>query len=125
MRALCVKQPWAKLIVEGEKTIETRTWLTMYRGPLVIVASKNPDHDALAAFGIEEENCLYGVAVCICNLVDCRPMTFGDETAACCDVYEGAFSWVLENIKPVKPYPVNGQLGLFGACIPEKFMVGF
>jgi hypothetical protein len=126
MKALCVKQPWAKFIAEGTKTIETRTWPTSYRGPLVIVASKTPDRDALAYFGLTKEDCgQFGVAVCIVNLVDCRPMTFGDETPACCDVYERAFSWVLQDIKHIAPYPVNGQLGLFDVCIPEKYRVGF
>lgn len=114
MKALCVKQPWAKLIAEGKKTIETRTWLTKYRGPLVIVASKTPDYDALAYFGLTKEDCgEFGVAVCIANLTDCRPMNFGDETSACCDVYDGAFSWFLEDVKHVAPLSIKGQLGLF------------
>lgn len=40
MKALNVKQPWAWLIASGKKTIETRTWSTKYRGPILIVSSK-------------------------------------------------------------------------------------
>lgn len=119
MKALCVKQPWAKLIAEGKKTIETRTWLTKYRGPLVIVSSKTPDYDALAHFGIKKEDCLYGVAVCVSNLVDCREMNFSDETSACCDVYDGAFSWFLEDVKPIAPLSIKGQLGLFDVAVGD------
>ncbi len=42
MKALSAKQPWANLIAAGEKTIETRTWATRYRGPLLIVSSRRP-----------------------------------------------------------------------------------
>ena len=42
MRALSVKQPWASLIASGQKTIETRTWRTDYRGDLLIVSSRQP-----------------------------------------------------------------------------------
>jgi hypothetical protein len=38
VKALCVRQPWADLIVAGVKDVENRTWSTRHRGPLVIVA---------------------------------------------------------------------------------------
>lgn len=40
MKVLSVLQPWATLIVMGAKKIETRSWNTKYRGPLLIHASK-------------------------------------------------------------------------------------
>ena len=43
MKAICVKQPWVNRIASGEKTIETRTWATRYRGELLIVSSKRPN----------------------------------------------------------------------------------
>lgn len=39
MKALSILQPWASLIVLGHKRIETRSWNTKYRGPLLIHAS--------------------------------------------------------------------------------------
>lgn len=39
-KMLTLWQPWASLIVVGAKTIETRSWSTDYRGPLVIHAAK-------------------------------------------------------------------------------------
>lgn len=39
MKILSVLQPWASLIVFGEKKIETRSWNTKHRGPLFIHAS--------------------------------------------------------------------------------------
>jgi activating signal cointegrator 1 len=40
MKVLSLLQPWASLVVMGAKQIETRSWNTKYRGPLLIHASK-------------------------------------------------------------------------------------
>lgn len=40
MKTLTVRQPHASLIALGVKTIETRSWSTRYRGPLLIHAGK-------------------------------------------------------------------------------------
>ncbi len=40
MKTLSLLQPWATLVVMGIKQIETRSWSTAYRGPLLIHASK-------------------------------------------------------------------------------------
>ncbi|MXZ44830.1 MAG: ASCH domain-containing protein [Gammaproteobacteria bacterium] len=101
MKALSVKQPWANLIADGRKTIETRTWTTPYRGPLLIVSSKRPNIPPT------------GSAVAIADLVDCRRMTRRDRNAACCEIYPNAVSWVLENVRKIKPFPVTGALGIF------------
>ena len=106
-RALSVRQPWAGLIASGRKTIETRTWATKYRGELLIVSSKRPP--------IEPAGC----TVALADLVDCRPMSADDEAAACCEVYPGAFAWVLGNIRTVAPVPVKGALGIFRTEVDE------
>ena len=105
MKALSVKQPWANLIARGRKTIETRTWATTYRGPLLIVSSKRPNIPPA------------GSAVAIAELVDCRPMIKADERAACCDIYPNAVSWVFEDIRQVRPFPVKGALGVFQCAV--------
>ena len=102
VKALCVRQPWASLIAEGNKTIETRTWYTRYRGQLLICASR-----------AKCENLPTGVALCLVDLVDCRPMKKEDQRAAQCEIYDRAFSWVLENIRPIEPFAVHGQLSIF------------
>lgn len=102
MIALSIKQPWANMIVSGQKTIETRTWATNYRGDLLICSSKKPDIAPA------------GYALAIVELYDCRPMTKADEAAACCELYAGAFSWLIRNILRIEtPFPVKGKLGLF------------
>jgi len=102
IKALSIKSPWAYKIKQGLKTIETRTWKTDYRGKLLLCCSKNPFISNLS-----------GMAFAVCNLVDIRPMTKQDEYPAQCEKYEGAYSWILKNIKPINPFPVKGKLGLF------------
>lgn len=103
MRAISVRQPWASMIANGQKTIETRTWLTQYRGSLLIVASRRPRIEGLPA----------GQGLCICELLECRRMTKMDERAACCEIYAGACSWVLKSVCRIKPFEVQGKLGLY------------
>jgi hypothetical protein len=39
MKVLTLTQPWATLVAIGAKHIETRSWETLYRGPLAIHAA--------------------------------------------------------------------------------------
>lgn len=111
MKALSIKQPWANLIASGLKTIETRLWGTSYRGELLIVSSKKPR--------IEPSGC----AIALAQLIDCRPMLRSDERAAQCKLYENAIAWVLQDIRPLRPVRVKGQLGLFDVEISESSLV--
>jgi ASCH domain len=108
MKALSVKQPWANMIASGGKTIETRTWATDYRGDVLIVSSKMPK--------IEPAGCALAVA----RIVDCRPMTSADVTAACCDTYPNAFAWVLADIRRIKPFPLRGHLGIYDVEVSDS-----
>ena len=94
------------MIASGRKTIETRKWPTRYRGPILIVSSKSPKIEPA------------GYALAIAEIIDCRPMTKEDEPAAGCEIYSGAFSWVLQNIKKIKPFPVKGRLGIYDVELP-------
>jgi len=47
-------------------------------------------------------------------------MTVADEEAACCDIYPKAVARVLEGVRPVEPFPVRGQLGIYTIkCSPK------
>ena len=102
MKALSIREPWIGMIVDGTKTIETRTWPTNYRGPLLLVGSKKP------------RGKYAGLAAATANLVDCRLMTVTDQKAAGCLWYWGAYAWVLEDVQKVpEPFKVRGQLRLY------------
>ena len=111
MKALSVRQPWANMIASGEKTIETRTWRTNYRGPLLIVSSKRPK--------IQPVGCIVAMA----ELVGCRRMTVRDEARACCSLYPRAWAWELSDIVRVEPIPTRGQLSLYDLAIERQDLV--
>lgn len=107
------------MVASGEKTIETRTWATKYRGPFLIVSSKNR---SLIARGSKLP---LGFALCTTRLVDCRPMTKDDEKAACCELYSRAVAWILSGTKAIsRPFPVKGQLGLFEVKLDGEILDG-
>jgi hypothetical protein len=107
MKAISIRQPWANLIASGQKTIETRAWETAYRGDLLIVSSSSPDIPPA------------GYALAVARLVECRPMVRGDEAAACCAIYPNAVSWVFQNIRRIRVFPVKGQLRLYDVDKPK------
>ncbi len=116
MKALSIKQPWAELILLGVKPYEYRTWETLYRGELVIHASKVDDDTPLATlracdgfkqagieFGTEEERKLArGAIVGVVSLADCELFAPGE------------FRWKVEKPRRLKePIPFKGRLGLW------------
>lgn len=102
IKAFSIKEPWASMIYNGKKTIETRTWKTDYRGELLLCASKKPESD------------LSGCAFATCILSDIHKMTEVDVDAACCTVYPNAYAWMLDNIHRLNVlFPVKGKLSLF------------
>ena len=40
-------------------------------------------------------------------------MVRADEEAACCPIYGGAWAWILNNIRQIKPAPVRGSLSIY------------
>jgi hypothetical protein len=134
IKAISCKQPWVNMIRHGLKPIETRKWKTEYRGDLLIVSSLKPDMNMVnnilndldgypSIMEFYNEKILkgpYGMAICVAELYDIKPMTKKDEVAACCFKYDGAYSWFLENIRPVVPFQIKGQLRLFD--VPERLI---
>lgn len=93
------------MIANGSKTIETRTWWTTHRGDLLIVSTKKPIVPGMPS----------GKALCIVNLVNCRPMIVSDEAAARCPWQRHLYAWVLTNIRQIIPFGVRGYQGLYEA----------
>ena len=113
MKALVIRQPWAELIASDQKSIETRTWHTNYRGDLLIVAGKQLDREAAALFMLPEKSLVLGQAVAIVRVYACEPMIKEHEAAAMCPVYPKAWAWSLANVRRIMPFPVKGRLGFF------------
>lgn len=128
MRVLSIKEPFASLICEGIKHIETRSWKTNYRGEIYIHASlaKVPKND-------ERINCLMkmlndkelsmGKIICKCKLVDCvymteeyiKDMRENNEIEYLCGHYEvGRYSWILEDVEALdEKIEAKGRLGIW------------
>jgi hypothetical protein len=137
MKAISVKQPWAELIARAEKTIETRTWQTKYRGDLLICASAKPAewlkmrpkivHPSKGIWCDARDDAdedfeffyHFSKALCIVELYDVEKMNVTHEVDAVCQVYPGAYAWHLRNIRCVDPFFVKGQLNLFNVEIPK------
>ena len=128
MKVLSLTEPYATLIKEGKKAVETRSWKTNYRGELYIHASmtkipkewyENKDVMSL----ITDVPLNYGKIVCKCKLVDCVYMTeeYIENIKKCnpkeyiCGIYEvGRYAWILENIEVLNtPIEAKGHLGIW------------
>jgi hypothetical protein len=97
MKAITLKFPWWEKILNGEKTIETRTWTTTYRGDILICA------------GAPKKK-----IVAICTIKNIRKMNPTDKIAAGGVEYRpDLFSWELENVRPVAEKDVRGMPGIF------------
>ena len=119
MKVLSLIEPYATLIKNGVKTIETRSWKTNYRGKLYIHASatkipkeyeKNKELMSL----VDINNLNYGNIICSCELVDCIKMTdefINDITG----IYDnGRYAWILENIEQLdEPIKAKGKLNIW------------
>lgn len=127
MKVLTIKEPFATLIKNKIKYIETRSWKTNYRGELYIQAGvAKVRKDVRERKGLsklyKEDNLQFGYIICKCNLVDCIYMTeefIKQEKEKNIDNfiaghYEvGRYAWVLEDIESITPIKVKGQLGIW------------
>lgn len=114
MKALTIRQPWATLIASGVKTIETRTWATKHRGPLVIHAGAALDRRGPIHRIPDPTRMPLGVTLARANLVDVRPMRPEDADAALTAYRPELFAWILEEASfLVNPRPIKGRLNLW------------
>ena len=127
MKVLSIIEPWATLIKEKKKYIETRTWKTNYRGELYIHVSKkkiniNDEHIRKLVELIPNVEMGYGKIICKCKLVDCKYIdeNFKEEISKnkqeylCGDFNVGRYAWILEDVVPLeKPIEAKGQLNIW------------
>jgi hypothetical protein len=93
VKAISVRQPWARCIAVGAKTIENRGRTTSYRGPLAIHTSKAPDLEAdtdpriLRLFGPDPRvGAPVGAVVAVADLIDCHvAVSYGRQPGTCCE----------------------------------------
>ncbi|APW38997.1 hypothetical protein RD110_18765 [Rhodoferax koreense] len=124
MKALSVRQPWAWLIVNGYKPVENRTWETLYRGPVLMHASKTmtaADFEACQIFLASDPLTRHLVDVLPQPLYLPRGGIVGRADVVACQrahespFFVGPFGHVLANARPLPFTPLTGRLGYFNA----------
>ena len=127
MKVVSIIEPWASLIKEKVKYIETRSWKTNYRGKIYIHASlkKVPKKDERINNLItllKDKDFKYGHIIAEATLVDCIYMDEefiskiknNNQEYICGEYSIGRYAWVLEDIKELsKPIPTKGSLGIW------------
>ncbi len=134
MKVLSLKEPYATLIKEKKKYIETRGYKTNYRGELYIHASistiKSNDKELQKL--IKNMTLNNGYIICKCKLVDCIYMTkeyIDDIKRNNYEEYiggiykEGRYAWILEDIESLKVrIPAKGRLNIWNFYKEEEIM---
>lgn len=125
MKAITLWQPWASLCFSGWKKFETRSWPTLYRGPLAIhaAARRCPIIDGDLKELLDDEygghwamDLPRGVVLGTVRLVACRSTEAFEADAPerlCGDWSAGRYCWRFED------------QNLFDYPIPAKGMQGF
>ncbi len=140
MRGLSLTQPWATLVANGSKKVETRSWSTNYRGWLAIQAAKKYPlgfrelrayHDAFhAALLNDPEPLPTSKIVALVRLIDCIPtervlrgailplmehrVDPDSSEFKFGDYSPNRFAWMLGDLVRLKiPIECKGALGLF------------
>lgn len=125
--ALSVRQPWAALLAAGAKTLEIRSWLTHYRGPVLIHAAKLPDRrseawEHVASPEIDRFTNLIGGIIAEAHVVGCRAYNTYEAFAADRDDHLNDPAWFVppclygfefRDARPVPFVPVVGQMKFF------------
>ncbi|QDT38689.1 ASCH domain-containing protein [Stratiformator vulcanicus] len=98
--ALGVRQPWAELLVRGEKSLEIRSQPTRMRGLIYIYAAQKiatipAAKEAARTRRIDVSALTLGRIVGTVRLVGCRPAAVEDAPAACVSptLLAGKYAW--------------------------------
>lgn len=141
MKALTISQPFASMIMRGEKFVENRTWATNYRGQLAIHAGKGTQYLSYS----ELENYPTGRIIAVCQLVACVSL---EEIKEACDDpsrrhelvpntrltwtdieqhehTEGPYCWILEDVQKVQYVEVSGKQGLWSYNEQDSLQMEF
>ena len=118
MKVLTIKQPWATLIMQGDKRFEFRSWQTKYRGDLLIHAGKGIDKEAMKRLSkYIMQDLPAGKILGKVTLTDCIKMS--PELKENKDIYTDSsfkenYGWQLENVEVFdKQIDAKGKLSLW------------
>lgn len=121
--ALSINNPWASLIVSGDKDLENRNWNTSFRGEFLIHCGLNVDKDCAADLAMNRHPvtdcdmdwshlaiCATGGIIGIAELYDVVTLRTG---GADNPWFVGRYGFRLRNARPIEFRPCVGALGFF------------
>lgn len=100
-RALSIRQPYCHHILFDGKDVENRSWSTMYRGPVLIHASKGFDADDRDL--IKRYEMPLGGIVGIMTITDCVESMDSPW-------FYGPFGFVIRDARPLSLIPCRGTI---------------
>lgn len=119
IRALTIRPPWSDLIALADeqvaKRVENRSWLTSWRGTLLIHAGLTLDRQALTLEAVQSALAdtytpRHGHVVAVAELTDIH----GDDGPCTPWSAPGAFHWTLRNVHVLhQPVKATGTQGLW------------
>jgi len=95
MKCLSLYSEYIEEILSGEKTEEYRSWKISCPQDILLVGSKSP------------RGKYSGLGACIVHVSRIEGQ-------------KPNYDWILENVRPVEPFPVKGKLGLYE--IPDNLI---
>lgn len=119
---LTLTQPWAELVIDGRKRVETRSWSTGYRGRLLIHAAKGMPgwaRDWARIYRYAPDELARGLIIGEARLVAVRRteeirQSLSDEERDYGDFADGRHAWYLEDAtRWPEPIAARGALGLW------------
>lgn len=135
MKVLSIKEPFASLIKDGYKKIETRSFKTNYRGEIYVHASikkvtESYEDNKILNDLMKKVNYNYGNIICKANLVDCKLMDekFLEEIKnnsqeESLGIYKlGRYAWILEDVEVIESIPAKGNLNIWQYYTEEEIL---
>jgi hypothetical protein len=120
MKAITIRQPWSSLIMDGEKTIEVRSWEPKHLGWVIVHAGRNVDPDACKHFETTASTLQLGKVLGAVHLTSSFRFTeelWNELQAEHCEFssYDPKFfGWrIRDPIKLNSPATWSGKLGMF------------
>ena len=126
MKVLSLWQPWASLIADGRKRIETRSWAAprwIIDRDILIHATKRIETDAAEDFDYLPAAMPRGALICVVHVDAC--VRFDQESLQ--DLHDhysvkefeygdfeiGRFGWILSKPRKIIPVEIHGYQGIF------------
>lgn len=114
MKAITLWQPWAQLIADGRKKVETRPRPWNYNGLVFIHAGQHVDREACIRFGYDPDTIPRGAIVAVAYKCGCVqfpsplavPDDYGDFTA-------GRYGYPFITARKTVPFPIKGHQGFW------------